>query len=168
MAIKDIFTQELKVINTGISTFKDELNQNGTKAVQVAWKPPAAVSQEAMQSISSNLDKITRANEEAMKIILTGKPVLTGMSTAIEKIPGMKKNLILHAGPPVTWDRMCGPTRGAIMGALMYEGLASTAEEAEKLASSGDIEYAPCHEHASVGPMAGIVSASMPVFIVKK
>ena len=167
MAIKDIFNQELKVINTGISTFQEELSAHGTKAVQVAWKPPAAVSAEASEKISANLDTITKANEEAMKIILAGKPVLTGMSTAIEKIPGMKKNLILHAGPPVTWDRMCGPTRGAIMGALMYEGMASTPEEAEKLASSGEIEYAPCHEHAAVGPMAGIVSASMPVFIVK-
>ena len=57
--------------------------------------------------------------------------------------------------------------RGAVIGALVYEGMAKTAEEAEKLAASGQIEYAPCHEHSAVGPMAGIVSASMPVFIIK-
>jgi hypothetical protein len=89
------------------------------------------------------------------------------MGKAIDTIPGMKKNLLLHAGPPITWDRMCGPMRGAVMGALIYEGMAKTPEEAEKLASSGEIEYAPCHEHSSVGPMAGVTSASMPVFIVK-
>ena len=79
----------------------------------------------------------------------------------------MKKDLILHAGPPITWDRMCGPMRGAVLGALMYEGLAADAKAAEKLAAGGKIKYAPCHEHNAVGPMAGIISASMPVFIVK-
>ena len=63
---------------------------------------------------------------------------------------------------------MCGPTRGAIMGALIYEGMAKNIEEAEKLASSGKIEFAPCHEYSSVGPMAGIISPSMPVFILEK
>ncbi len=67
----------------------------------------------------------------------------------------MHDNLILHAGPPITWDRMCGPMRGAIIGALIYEGRAKTAEEAEKLAASGEIEYAPCHEHGCTGPMRG-------------
>ncbi len=62
---------------------------------------------------------------------------------------------------------MCGPTCGAIMGALIYEGLAETPEDAAALASSGEIEFAPCHHYDAVGPMAGIISPSMPVFIVK-
>jgi hypothetical protein len=79
----------------------------------------------------------------------------------------MKKNLLLHAGPPIGWERMCGPMRGAIIGALMYEGMANNPEEAEGLAASGRVEFSPCHEHNTVGPMAGVVSASMPVFIIK-
>ncbi len=75
--------------------------------------------------------------------------------------------LITHSGPPITWERMCGPTRGAIMGALIYEGLAETPEQAAALAASGEIEFAPCHHYHAVGPMAGIISPSMPVFIVK-
>jgi len=75
--------------------------------------------------------------------------------------------MLLHAGPPITWDRMSGPLRGAVIGALLYEGWAESREEAEKLASGGEIEYSPCHEHSSVGPMAGVVSPSMPVFIVE-
>lgn len=167
MAIKDIFQQELKVVNTGLASFKEDLTHNGTAAIQVDWMPPANVSEEATEIIAANLDKIQAANEKALGIIKNAKPTLIGMGVARDVVPGMKDNLILHSGPPITWDRMSGPTRGGIMCALMYEGRAETAEEAEKLASSGEIEYAPCHEYGMVGPMAGIVSASMPVFIVK-
>ncbi|RPH92906.1 DUF1116 domain-containing protein, partial [candidate division KSB1 bacterium] len=90
-----------------------------------------------------------------------------GLGIAMDLIPGMKKNLLLHAGPPITWDRMCGPMRGAVIGALIYEGLANDEESAEHLAASGQIEFSPCHEHNAVGPMAGIISASMPVFIIE-
>jgi hypothetical protein len=89
------------------------------------------------------------------------------MGTAKEVIPGMHARMILHAGPPIVWERMCGPTRGAIMGALIYEGLAADEAEAEKLAASDEIEYSPCHHHNAVGPMAGIISPSMPVFIIE-
>jgi hypothetical protein len=79
----------------------------------------------------------------------------------------MHDRMILHAGPPITWDRMCGPQRGAVMGALVYEGLAQDEAEAAKLAASGAIEFAPCHHHHAVGPMAGVVSPRMPVFIIE-
>lgn len=167
MAIKDLFTQELKVVNVGLSSFKDNLDRVNTKAVQVEWRPPADVDQGVLDTLKANMPKIENANAEAVKKILASRPFLVGLDTAINVIPGMKKNLILHAGPPITWDRMCGPMRGAIMGALIYEGLAKTPEEAEKLAVSGEVEYAPCHEHATVGPMAGIVAPSMPVWILK-
>jgi len=110
---------------------------------------------------------IEKANEKALKRVLNARPVWIDVEKAIDVIPGMKKNLILHAGPAVTWDRMSGSQRGAVMGALMYEGLAKSPEEAEKLAASGEIEFDPCHHHHTVGPMAGIVSASMPVVVVE-
>jgi hypothetical protein len=75
--------------------------------------------------------------------------------------------MILHAGPPITWERMCGPQRGAVMGALIYEGLVSDEAEASRLVASGGIEFAPCHHHHAVGPMAGVISPSMPVFIIE-
>ncbi len=167
MAINDLFTQEIKVVNTGMTAFRDDLAHCGVPVVQVDWKPPVGVSPESLDIIDDNAAKINEANAKALEIILKGKPVLVGMGIALDTIPGMKKNLILHSGPPITWERMSGPTRGAVIGALIYEGMAKTPEEAEALASSGKIEYAPCHEHDAVGPMAGIVSASMPVFIVK-
>ena len=110
---------------------------------------------------------IDRANEKALKTLLEARPFWVDIQPAIDIIPGMKKKLILHAGPPVTWERMCGPQKGAVMGALIYEGLAKSPEEAKKLAASGEIKFDPCHHHQAVGPMAGIVSASMPVIVTE-
>jgi hypothetical protein len=108
-----------------------------------------------------------KANQEAASRILSSKPTLIDISTAGRAIPGMEKKKILHAGPPVTWERMCGPMRGAVIGGLMLEGLAAGREEAEKLAASGEITYEPCHHHGAVGPMAGVTTYSMPVWVLE-
>ena len=97
-------------------------------------------------------EKIQAANQEALSRILSAQPVLVGMSTAGEAIPGMTPTTILHAG--------------AVMGGLIYEGLAKDLKEAEELAASGKITFSPCHHHNAVGPMAGIVTYSMPVWHV--
>ena len=110
---------------------------------------------------------IEDANKQALEIMQTAQPTLVGMGIAKDVVPGMHKKLVMHAGPPITWDKMSGPLRGAVIGGLIYEGLAQTPEEAETLAASGEIEFDPCHHHNAVGPMAGVVTASMPVFIVE-
>lgn len=110
---------------------------------------------------------IDSANTTAVTRMMEARPVLVGIGKALDVIPGMRPNLILHAGPPITWDRMSGPLKGAIIGALIFEGKAKTAEEAEALALSGEIDFEPCHHHAAVGPMAGVTSASMAVYIVE-
>jgi hypothetical protein len=93
-------------------------------------------------------------------------PVLVGVSTAAEAL-GLEPGTFLHAGPPIGWERMCGPLRGAIAGAAVLEGLAPTPAAAERDAAAGHYEFAPCHEHRAVGPMAGVVSPSMPVWVVE-
>ena len=110
---------------------------------------------------------IEDANKQALELMQTAQPTLVGMGIAKDVVPGMHKKLVMHAGPPITWDKMSGPLRGAVIGGLIYEGLAQTPEEAETLAASGEIEFDPCHHHNAVGPMAGVVTASMPVFIVE-
>lgn len=110
---------------------------------------------------------INKANAEALERLQKAQPTLVGIGVAIDNIPGMTRKTILHAGPPITWDRMSGPLRGAIIGGLIYEGLASNEEEAIKLAESGEITFDSCHHHDAVGPMAGVTTASMPVWIVK-
>ncbi|HEY52334.1 MAG TPA: DUF1116 domain-containing protein [Caldilineae bacterium] len=110
---------------------------------------------------------INQANTEATNRMMEARPVLVGVEKAIDVIPGMRENLLLHAGPPITWERASGPMRGAITGALIFEGKAKNEAEAEALVTSGEIELEPCHHHQSVGPMAGLTSASMEVYIIE-
>ncbi len=110
---------------------------------------------------------IEQANQTAVTRMLEARPMLVGLGRARDVIPGMRDNLLLHAGPPISWARMSGPLRGAIIGALIYEGKASDAAEAEALAQSGTIDFEPCHHHGTVGPMAGVTSPSMMVYIVE-
>jgi len=156
-----------RVVNLGLSAFADDLASQGVGVTRVNWRPPMELASGALDKLRSAQSRITAANAKALEIIQAGKPLLVGMGIARELIPGMHDDLILHAGPPITWDRMCGPMRGAVIGALLYEGRAANAAEAESLASSGRISFAPCHEHQAVGPMAGIISAGMPVFIIQ-
>ena len=110
---------------------------------------------------------IDSANTTAVTRMMEARPVLTGLGKASDVIPNMRENLILHAGPPIAWPEMSGPLRGAIIGALIFEGKAQSAEAAEALATSGEIDFAPCHHYGAVGPMAGVTSASMQVYIVE-
>jgi len=110
---------------------------------------------------------IDEANRTAVQRLLEATPVLTGIAPAGEVIPGMRRNLILHAGPPLEWARMSGPLRGAVIGGLIYEGLARDEGEAVAIVERGEVIFAPCHHHQTVGPMAGVTTASMPVYIVE-
>lgn len=112
---------------------------------------------------------IKEANQKAVEIILNAQPTLVNVQIAVDVIPGMTKKTIFHAGPPFIngWASMSGPVRGAVIGALIYEGLAESEEEAIELAKSGEITFDSCHHHNAVGPMAGILSASMPVWEVE-
>jgi len=166
-----LFGVELSAVNIGLESFAENLVKAGGKAVHVDWRPPAGGNARAIEAldaiaVGTTVD-IEKANAEAVRKILTSKPVIVGIGIARDVVPGMAKDLILHAGPPVTWEKMCGPMRGAVMGGLMYEGLAKTPAEAEALAASGKIRFDPCHHHDAVGPMAGVMTASMPVWILE-
>lgn len=110
---------------------------------------------------------IEKANQNAVARMMEARPVLVGVAKARDVIPGMRDNLLLHAGPPVTWDRMAGPVKGAAFGALIFEGKAKDAKEAEALIKAGKIDFAPCHHHSAVGPMAGLICPEMMVYIVE-
>jgi hypothetical protein len=165
--MKNIFAEELRIINIGLDSFTGVLAEKNVPYVQVGWKPPLGVSEASQRAIMAGTTRRQKANALAMEKIFMAKPMLLGLNKALTVIPGMKKNMILHAGPPVSWKDMCGPMQGGIIGALLYEGWAKTPAAARKIAASGKIEYSPCHEHQAVGPMAGIVSPSMPVFQVE-
>ena len=110
--------------------------------------------------------KIAVTNREALERLCRARPVWTAVRLAREAI-GLSGYALLHAGPPIGWERMCGPMRGAVIGAILYEGWAATPADAERLAASGEISFGPCHSRGAVGPMAGIISPSMPVIVVE-
>ena len=167
MSIKDLFGEGVKVVNVGLSSFIPALEATGTPSIQVDWRPPIDVADEDVAVIAGASEAIDKANARAADIILRGAPRLAGLGRALDVVPGMEPDLILHAGPPIEWERMCGPMRGAVLGGLVYEGKAADISAAEKLAASGAVRFSPCHEHRTVGPMAGVVTASMPVFVLE-
>jgi hypothetical protein len=111
--------------------------------------------------------KIGAANAETVRRMNAADPVLVDIAPAGEVIPGLENRMILHSGPPVDWNRMCGAQKGAMIGAVLFEGWAKNREEAIKLLESGAIKIEPNHHHHAVGPMAGTISPSMPVWVVE-
>ncbi len=110
---------------------------------------------------------IEQANETAVARMMAARPILKTVAPARDVIPGMRDNLLLHAGPPITWERASGPMRGSIVGALIFEGMADDWDSAKNLITSGQIDLEPCHEHNAVGPMAGVTSPSMMVYVLE-
>jgi hypothetical protein len=110
---------------------------------------------------------IEDANKEALSRILEAEPMLLDVVPAHQAIKGLKERMILHAGPPIKWDKMCGPMRGAVAGAIVFEGWAKDLATAEKMAAGGEIEFHPNHHFDAVGPMTGMTTVSMPVFVVE-
>lgn len=163
-----LLQDELKIINMGTAIFKADLDLQLAPAVQYHWQPPAGGNPRLIAALDQmgNQEEIERANRQAVASIKEAHPFLIDIAPAIEAIPGMHADLILHAGPPIAWENMCGPMQGAIVGALLFEGRASNEREARALAASGTLQFAPCNEYSAVGPMAGVISPSMPVHIV--
>ncbi|MFX0172867.1 MAG: DUF1116 domain-containing protein [Candidatus Hodarchaeota archaeon] len=112
--------------------------------------------------------KIEEANKEALDKMASVQPFLIDIELEAKNIvPGLDEKTILHAGPPIDWNRMCGPMKGAIAGILVYEGLAENIEEGYELAASGEIKFDSNHDHDTVGPMTGITAPHQPVFVLK-
>lgn len=164
-----LFGAPLSVLNVGLASFAVTVTASGGKALQIEWAPPAGGDGLVARALAHLIEDpyLEAANAKAYGRYLAAEPVLEGIGLARHEIKGMGRRTILHAGPPIDWPHMCGPMQGAIVGAILYEGWAEDARSAERLAASGKIELVPCHHHDAVGPMAGIISPSMPVWIVR-
>lgn len=113
------------------------------------------------------VERIAEANAEVLTRLQAATPILTGVRSAREVIPELADRVLLHAGPPITLEKLCGPMRGAVCGAFLYEGWAGEVDEADRLLEAGAIRFRCTHDVGVVGPMAGVVSASMPLFEVR-
>lgn len=155
----------ISVINIGADIFADALEAQNVAVTRVAWRPPAGDGH-ALQKLLAD-PAVDAANKLAVERMLAAHPVLIDVRPAGEAIPALRDKKLLHAGPPIAWERMCGPMRGAVIGACIYEGWASNEAEAVALAEAGALDFEPCHHYNAVGPMAGIISPSMPVVVVE-
>lgn len=166
MSGKNDLLNEVRAANVGVEIFAESLRAQGGEVVQVNWRPPAGGDKKMMDLID-RMGACDAANDAAFARLQAARPTWVGVGIAGEIVPGLEERMILHAGPPVAWENMCGPLRGAIVGVCIFEGWAKDAGEAGRLAASGEIVFAPNHHHSSVGPMAGVMSPSMPVFILE-
>lgn len=165
-----LFTTELTVTNLGLASFADNITRAGGNASTVDWRPPAGGDVRVGLDLArlTKHPKVEQANTIAFERYLAAQPRLVDVQLAGDAIPALaERRLILHAGPPIAWSDMCGPVQGAIIGAVLYEQWADTPEEAHQLITSGGVDFAPCHHHDAVAPMAGIISPSMPLWVVQ-
>ena len=164
--VADLLAAPEAVITVGAPTLDEALAAQGVPTVPVEWRPPPAGAAAAVARVTAD-PRLAPANRTAIDRMTAVRPRLVDVRPAAELV-GIGRHQLLHAGPPLGWGAASGPMRGAIIGACLYEGWADTPDAAERLAASGAIELAPCHDHASVGPMAGIVSPSMPMWVLEE
>lgn len=110
---------------------------------------------------------IDDANRAVIQKIVAASPVLLDVAPAKDVIPELTGRVLLHAGPPIRWENMTNPMQGSCVGAVLFEGWANDEAQARELLENGGVTFIPCHHVNAVGPMGGITSANMPVFVVE-
>ena len=167
--IAKLLAGPVRVVNVGLASFARDLAAHGTPVAQVDWTPSAAGKPELVSALAAlEGNAVDAANRAALEKILAAEPVLADVRRAGELIPELDAGrLMLHAGPPIEWARMCGPLKGAVCGAIVFEGWAPDLAAAEALAAGGGVRFAPNHHFGAVGPMTGITTRSMPLLVVE-
>jgi hypothetical protein len=156
-------TTPTTVVTAGASLLADAVELQGINTSRVEWQPPVDGTGDAVAAVMGDRRR-TQANARALEAMLAAEATLVDVRPASEAL-GLERGQFLHAGPPVEWERASGPMRGALIGAVLFEGLAGTAEDAERMLAAGDgVSWEPCHHRGAVGPMAGVVSPSMWMF----
>jgi Protein of unknown function (DUF1116) len=153
------------VVTAGVARFAEALAAQGIQYTAVEWQPPPDGSVDDLVRVLADARRAA-ANDTAVRRMLAATAKLVDVRLAGEVV-GLEPGRFCHAGPPITWERASGPLRGALTGAVLLEGLAADAAAAERLLSGNSFEWVPCHSLGGVGPMAGVVSPSMWVFVLR-
>jgi hypothetical protein len=169
-----LFPEGVRAVNVGLDMFAQPLAANGASVSRLDWRPPAEGDRDVgllLARLEDDSDdpigrRIATANATAIERLLAAQPMLVDVQPARVAL-GLEGRHILHAGPPIEWHRMCGPVEGAIIGAILFEGWARSPDDATALVESGGVELSPCHDRGAVGPMAGVISPTMPVVVVE-
>ena len=153
------------VVTAGAALFADTLAQQAVEVSPVFWQPP--VGDAASVAAVMGDPRRRTANEQALAAMLAAQAHLVDVRPASEALD-LDAGQFLHAGPPVDWDAASGPMRGALIGAALFEGLATSPDAAERMLEAGEgVSWAPCHSRGAVGPMAGVITPSMWVFCLR-
>lgn len=161
--MSDLLRDEPRVVSAGVDLFAAALTAQAVPVTTVDWRPPVAGTEDDLARVLAD-PRRPDGNASAVTRMLAAGADLVDVRPARDVL-GLRPGQFLHAGPPITWERASGPLRGALIGAALFEGLAATPSAAETLLAAGDgVEWAPCHDHGGVGPMAGVVSPSMWLF----
>jgi hypothetical protein len=164
--LRRLLTAEPVVVTAGIELLATALEAQGVEVHRTEWAPPAGGTGPALARMAAE-PAVAEANRVAVARMLAVRPHLTAVARAGDVIPGLGDATFLHAGPPLAWEDASGPMRGALIGAMLYEGFATTPDEAGASLGAGEIVLSPCHHHRAAGPMAGVISPSMPVLVME-
>jgi hypothetical protein len=161
----------VEAVNLGLSTFAEALREQGAPVVEVDWRPPAG-GDPGLLAVLTRLwgehgDRVAAANAQVVERIEACSPRAVTVAPAGDVVPGMREGLLLHSGPAIAWERVCDPQRRALLAAVVFEGWADGRAAAARLLESGDIALAPGNAYDHVGPMTGVCSPSMPVWVVE-
>jgi hypothetical protein len=159
MTLGGILSAPPQIVAAGVDVFSDALRAQGAEVHDVDWRPPGFGDPADLAALALD-PRRNAANRAAVERVLAAGSRLVDVRPARDVI-GLADRTLLHAGPPIEWERASGPLRGALIGACLYEGWASDEDEAVRLLAGGEITLDPCHHHRTVGPMAGVVSPSM-------
>ena len=166
----DVLTR-VEAVNLGLEQFADALRAQGAPVVQVDWRPPAGGDASMLEVLTRLWGRhgtaVAAANRHAVEVIEGCAPRAVTVAPAGAVVPGLTEGVLLHSGPPITWDRVCDPQRRALLAAVVFEGWASSREAASALLERGEVTLSPGNEHGHVGPMTGVCSPSMPVWVVE-
>ncbi|MGN1142218.1 MAG: acyl-CoA synthetase FdrA, partial [Oliverpabstia sp.] len=170
--LKELLSTKPRIINVGLKSFAEVVESFGCEVVQYDWMPPAGGDVKLIKTLNflRNYEGIDEKNREVIAKIVASQPILKDNVRAKEVIPEFAENngkVILHAGPPVEYKNMPDPMQGSCVGAVMFEEWADTEEEARRMLENGEIKFIPCHHCNAVGPMGGITSPNMAVFVVE-
>lgn len=169
-----MFADGIAAVTVGPDMFATPLVAAGVPVSALDWRPPAEGDRTVgmlLARLEDDADDpvgrtVAAANALAVERLLAAQPMLIDVAPAADAL-GLQELQLLHSGPPISWERMPGPVQGAVIGAVLFEGWATSPEDAAALAASGRLDLSPCHHRGAVGPMAGVVSPSMPVVVVE-
>jgi Protein of unknown function (DUF1116) len=147
------------VVTAGAELLADALAAQAVSTTRVDWQPPVTGTETALVRTMTD-PRRHAANVTAAERMLAARAALVDVRPASDAL-ALPRDHFLHAGPPVTWERASGPLRGGLIAGMLLEGLADSPDQAERRLASGEVTWEPCHHRGAVGPMAGIVSASM-------